>query len=83
MCIVHVCMNVLYVVWVEVKVDIGIHPLLIFHLIKNLRQIQSFLIWPVFLGNLLCRIPGLPCFGARILGKPGATNIYVDSEHVH
>lgn len=73
----------LYVVWMEAKVDVGKYPLLIFGLIKNLRQIQSWSIWPVSLAKLLCRMPGLPCFAARILGKPGATNVYVHSEHVH
>lgn len=49
----------------------------------TLNQTQSLPIWPVLLGNLFCRIPDLPCFGARILGKPRATNIYVDSEDVY
>jgi hypothetical protein len=82
-CNVYVCMNVLYVMWVEAKVDVGNHPLLIFCFTQNFRQTQSLPIWPVLLGNLFCRIPDLPCFGARILGKPRATNIYVDSEDVY
>lgn len=63
-------MNVVYVMWVEAKFDVGNH----------LRHLQSLPMWSVLLGSLLWRIPGLPGFEARILGKPCTTNMYVGSE---